>query len=153
MAYNIRYVKGIHLSKIQKVWETLETGKEMTMFQSYQWHQVLLEYTIPTDTKQFETIYAIVESDRNPCMIAPLWVVKKTFRLLNQKGAYMLGRETFSDYLNFIYQDFDGDAFDFLLSDLLRKYRIKYFTFDDVRETTSLYRHIINNYVVIRKRC
>lgn len=150
MAYTIRYIKAKHLNQIKEEWQSLETGKEMTVFQSYQWHLVLLEYTIPEDTKQFESICAIVESDGKPCMIAPLWVVKKTFRLLNLKGIYLLGRDTFSDYLNFIYQDFDGDAFDFLVSDLLSKYRVKHIIFNDARETTSLYRYVIDNYKVTR---
>ena len=110
MTYSIKYVKGNDLNKIQDEWKALETGEEMTLFQSYQWHLVLLEQYIPTDTANFESIYAIVETDSHPCMIAPLWIVKKSFRLLNQKGVYLLGRSSFSDYLNFVYQHFDGSA-------------------------------------------
>lgn len=150
MAYSIKYVKGIDLNKIQDEWKALETGGEMTLFQSYQWQQVLLEKYIPTDTDKYESIYAIVESNSQPCIIAPLWVVKKTFRLLNYKGVYLLGRGSFSDYLNFVYQHFDSSAFDYLLNDLSRRYGITYFTFENIRETTDVYRHVINNYMVSR---
>lgn len=150
MAYNIRYVKGIHLNQIQDEWKALETGEEMTLFQSYQWHQVLLRQYIPMDTSKFESLYAVVESNGNPCLIAPLWIVKKTFRLLNKKGVYLLGRGSFSDYLNLVYQNFDGSAFDYLFSDLSRRYGIQYFIFELLGETTSVYRHIIDNYVVSR---
>lgn len=150
MAYKIRYVKGIDLEQIQDVWTALETGDEMTMFQSYRWHQVLLEQYVPMDTRKFESLYAIVDLDDQPCLIAPLWVVKKTFRLLNQKGVYLLGRGCFSDYLNFVYQRFDASAFDFLLRDLSQKYGTNRFFFENIRESTSVYRHIFEQYVVSR---
>lgn len=150
MAYNVRYVKGIHLSQIRDEWKALETGEEMTMFQSYQWYQVLLEQYVPADTRQFESLYAVVESDGQPCMIAPLWVIKRTFRLLNQKGVYFLGRCSFSDYLNLVYQHFDADAFDFLLKDLSSKYGVRYFTFEDTRDISSLYRYILDNYEIVK---
>jgi len=150
MAYNVRYVKGIHLSQIREDWMALESGEEMTLFQSYQWYQVLLEHYVPVDTGNYESLYAVVESDGQPCMIAPLWVVKHTFRLLNHKGVYMLGRGSFSDYLNLVYRHFDGNAFDYLSNDLARRFGVTYFTIEQLRETTSVYRHILANYVVRR---
>lgn len=150
MAYNITYVEGKNLNQIQDEWKALETGKEMTMFQSYQWYQMLLEHYIPMDTRVFVSLFAIVKSEGHPCMIAPLWIIKKTFRILNQKGVYLLGRGSFSDYLNFVYKQFDGCAFDYLLYDLSRKYGIRYFTFEDFRDSTSIFRHIQNNYIIIR---
>lgn len=150
MAYNIRYIKGKCLNQIEKEWKALQTGKEMTLFQTYEWFQMLQEHYIPEDTKLFESIYAVVESDGEPCMIAPLWIIKKTFRILNQKGVYLLGRGSFSDYLNFVYQTFDAGAFDFLIKDLSKKYRVKYCTFEDFRESTSVYRHILDNYQITR---
>lgn len=150
MAYTIRYINGKHLNQIRGEWEALETGEEMTMFQSYQWFQMLVEHYIPEDTKNFESLYAVVESDGNPCMIAPLWIVKKTFRFLNKKGIYLLGRDSFSDYLNFVYKNFDANAFDCLLNDLSKRYRIKSFAFESFRDTTSIYRHIIKNYIITK---
>lgn len=148
MAYSVRYVNGKYLSQIRKEWEELQLGEDMTMFQSYPWFQMLQKKYIPQDTNKFESVFAVVESEDKPCMIAPLWIVKKTFRILNQKGVYLLGRRSFSDYLNFVYHDFDGEAFDFLLNDLSEKYGVKYVTIEDIRESTSLYRHVLNNYKV-----
>jgi len=150
MAYNIRYIEGKDLNHIQEEWKALQNGEEMTIFQSYHWYQMLLEHYIPNDTKDFESFYALVESDGHPCLIAPLWVVKKTFRFLNRKGVYMLGRESFSDYLNIVYKYFDGAAFDFLLRDLSQKFRAKYFIFENCRENTSVYHHILDNYAIIK---
>ena len=150
MKYNIRYIEAKCLNIIKEEWMELQTGKEMTFFQSYQWHKMLLEHYVPTDTREFESIYAIVESNGHPCMIAPLWVVKKTFRFLNQKGRYLLGRCSYSDYLNFVYQTFDPDAFDYLINNLSRLYGVNYFTLEDFRESTSVYNHILNNYELCR---
>ena len=150
MLYNVRYIEAKCLNQIQKEWMELQTGKEMTLFQSYSWYQMLLEYYVPTDTREFESVFAIVESDGHPCMIAPLWIVKKTFRFLNQKGFYLLGRCSFSDYLNFVYKVFDAAAFDFLVSNLSMKYGLHYFVLEDFRESTSSYLHIISNYTICR---
>lgn len=150
MAYNVIYYGREHLNQIQDVWRILQTGEEMTLFQSYQWFQMLSDCYVPMDTREFESIYAVVKLDNTPCMIAPLWIVKKTFRILNTKGAYLLGRRSFSDYLNFVYQHFDGSAFDYLLNDLSKKYGIKYFTFENFRESTSAYVYIVKNYKICR---
>ena len=143
MAYEVRYISGMHLDEIREEWIALQTGNEMTIFQSYRWYKMLQEHYVPADTGEYESIYAVVESDGKPCMIAPLWVVKKTFRILNQKGVYLLGRCSFSDYLNLIYQRFDECAFDYLLDDLSLRYDVKYCTFENFRDSTSVYHYII----------
>ena len=68
MAYSVRYVNGQHLSQIQEEWEALQSGGEMTMFQTYSWFKMLLERYIPMDTKDYESVYALVESDGQPCI-------------------------------------------------------------------------------------
>ena len=152
MAYTIRYVPAKDLERIQDEWKALETGEEMTLFQSYEWYQMLLEKYIPEDTKNFESVYAVVKADGKACMIAPLWIIKRSFRILNKKGGYIIGRFSFSDYLNFIYLTFDADAFDFLMKDLRRRYCIKKICFEDFRESTSIYQHVIKSYSIIENK-
>lgn len=152
MTYNIKYVPAKDLERIQDEWKALETGEEMTLFQSYEWYQMLLEKYIPEDTKNFESVYAVVEANGKACMIAPLWIIKRSFRILNRKGGYIIGRFSFSDYLNFIYLTFDADAFDFLMKDLRRRYGIKKFCFEDFRESTSIYQHIVKSYSIIENK-
>ena len=86
MTYNIRYIEAKCLNQIREEWMELQTGKEMTLFQSYQWNKMLLEHYVPTDTREYESIYAIVESDGHPCMIAPLWVIKNHSVSLIKRG-------------------------------------------------------------------
>lgn len=152
MTYNIKYVPAKDLERIQDEWKALETGEEMTLFQSYEWYQMLLEKYIPEDTKNFESVYAVVKADEKACMIAPLWIIKRSFRILNRKGGYIIGRFSFSDYLNFIYLTFDADAFDFLMKDLRRRYGIKKICFEDFRESTSIYQHVIKSYSIIENK-
>ena len=149
MTYKIKYVEGKNLHLLEKDWKELQHGKEMTLFQSYEWFQTLLKYYIPEDTNEFESCYAVVEKNDTPCIIAPLWIIKRRFRLLNQKGVYLLGRGSFSDYLNFVYYVFNADAFDCLLKDLSLRYGVKFCTFENLKEDTSLYRHVVANYEVI----
>lgn len=152
MAYTIRYVPAKDLELLQEEWKTLETGEEMTLFQSYEWYVMLLKHYIPEDTNNFESVYALVETDGQPCMIAPLWIIKRSFRILNRKGVYLIGRFSFSDYLNFIYQSFDSVAFDYLLKDLRKRYGIKKVCFEDLRESTSIYQYIVNSYHIIENK-
>jgi len=153
MTYNIKYVPAKDMERIQDEWKALETGEEMTLFQSYEWYQMLLEKYIPEDTKNFESVYAVVEANGKACMIAPLWIIKRSFRILNKKGGYIIGRFSFSDYLNFIYLTFDADAFDFLMKDLRRRYGIKKICFEDYfRESTSIYQHVIKSYSIIENK-
>lgn len=152
MAYTIRYVPAKDLELLQEEWKTLETGEEMTLFQSYDWYQTLLKYYIPEDTNNFVSVFALVEEDGQPCMIAPLWIIKRSFRILNRKGIYLIGRFSFSDYLNFIYQSFDSAAFDYLLKDLRKRYGTKKVCFEDFRDSTSIYRHIVNSYNIIENK-
>lgn len=152
MAYTIKYVPAKDLELLQEEWKTLETGEEMTLFQSYEWYVMLLKHYIPEDTNNFESVYALVETDGQPCMIAPLWIIKRSFRILNRKGVYLIGRFSFSDYLNFIYQSFDSVAFDYLLKDLRKRYGIKKVCFEDLRESTSIYQYIVNSYHIIENK-
>lgn len=152
MTYTIRYIPAKDLHQIQEEWKVLETGEDMTLFQSYDWYVMLLKYYIPKDTINFESVYAIVEADKQPCMIAPLWIIKNSFRILNRKGVYLIGRCSFSDYLNFIYSNFDPSAFNFLVKELRQKYNISLFTFEDLRESTSTYKHIVNSFHIIENK-
>jgi len=146
MAYKIKYTPAKQLSLIEKEWRSLEIGKEMTLFQSYDWYNMLLEYYIPEDTKNFVSVFAVIEDDGKACMIAPLWIITKNFRILNRKGVFFIGRYSFSDYLNFIYKNFDSEALNYLLADLHEKFGVNSFTFEDFRKSTSIYDYISNNY-------
>ena len=85
MKYLVEYISASNLEKIEQVWKLLERGSDMTLFQSYDWNKMLLEFYIPKDTKYYESQYAIVKNEETVCLIAPLWITKKTFRFFPTK--------------------------------------------------------------------
>lgn len=149
MSISIDYIPAPHLQKVKQEWNFLENGLDMTLFQSFDWNNMLLEHYVPKDTNSFESLYALVKIDGKECLIAPLWIVKKTFRLLNKKGIYLLGRDSYSDYLNLIYNNFNSEALDFLLKDLHDRYHQTHFIFEHLNEKTSIYQHIVNSYTIL----
>ena len=150
MNYKIEYIPVSKLKTIEKEWRELATGEDMTVFQSYEWNLLLLEKYIPADTNNYVSIYVIIRHFNKICMIAPLWIIKRRFNLINKKGAYILGIDSFSDYLNLIYKVFDSEAFDFLIDNICKKYKIKKFYFSQINENTFIYDYIIKRYHIYK---
>ncbi len=142
MDYSVDYLPTCQLPKIRDKWLSFEVGRDMTVFQSYEWYHVLQDYYIPDDTNNYKSVLAVVRCDGIICLIAPLWIILHTFNFLNRRGVYFLGRDSYGDYLNFIYNEFDSDAFDFLINDVQIKYHVKYFVFEQLKEDTVLYQYI-----------
>ena len=86
-------------------WKELETGSEMTCFQSYEWNKLL--YSIWNKRVFNRLLYKIVVYEAKT-VIAPLIVPNYNFvcKLLGKKAAIrFLGTGGYSDYLNFIYSE------------------------------------------------
>lgn len=145
MKYKTEYYNIENFSKLESVWKELEKGEDMTSFQSYHWYQMLNECYVPKDTPNYLSIYAVVKRDNEVVLIAPLWIVKKTFKIVNKKGIYFLGREGWSDYLNFIYKEFDDDVMRFMLQELSNKYKVTSFNFSELKENVQSYKFFNSN--------
>lgn len=153
MIYDIEFFPAKKLDVLKEQWEILENGPEMTLFQSFCWYQMLADCYIPDDCSHFISLFALVRRDGIPVLIAPLWIVKHTFRFMNKKGVYLLGRDSYGDYLNVIYNVFDGMAFDSLIKNIKSKYRVDNFQFEQLMESSSTYHHIVHSgYHVIEDR-
>lgn len=143
--YQINYFPVERLAEIADEWRYLEAGIDMTYYQSYDWYEQLAKL----NSKKYvahEILFALVSSpDGNAVMIAPLWIVKHRFRLINKKGAYFFGCQGWNDYCNFIYRDFSPHAMKYLMEDLYVKWGITYYRFDYMKEETMAYRYIIDN--------
>jgi hypothetical protein len=150
MRFSIDYIPATQIKEIASDWESLEEGPEMTLFQSYDWNDMLLKYYVPKDTCDYESIYAVIKRDNKICLIAPLWIIKRLFRFINKKGILVLGRDSYSDYLNLIYKDFDREAFEFLICNLKEKYNQKVFVFEHLNESTEIYKYITSSYQIIK---
>lgn len=122
-------------------WQMVDCGEDMTFFQRYEWY-AYLNQSCPKDCQNYLSVYIIIFQSETPVLIAPLWIVRRTFNVVNKKGAYIIGKEGYSDYLNLIYKDFCVEAFRLLLATLKKEYGIHIFHFDNLRENTKLYAYI-----------
>lgn len=136
-------------NKIEGIWKSFENGTDMTVFQSYEWYCWLNTAYEKERVKNIfrKWIYFVCfDDDEKPLLIAPIQIVsfgKKIKGIGVEKAAYIIGRKKYTDYMNFIYKDFDKDAFDYLLTYINNQYRIEKFIFEYVLENTALSDYII----------
>ena len=137
------------LEYIKNDWEKLSKGYDMTFYQSYDWYYMLRNYLLKDNFLHKNVFYVCRNEKKDAVLIAPLWVLHHSvFWPFNRKGIYILGRDGSSDYLNFIYNDFNPEVIDFLLHELSKKYHINHFKFEQLKEATALYNYIITKKVV-----
>ena len=112
--------------KLEKDWVRLQSGKDMTVFQQYIWYRGLNDQYVNKCFKSTEkAIYVVAKKDGAAKMIAPIHV--KRFGLSykgigDSAGLYIIGKWGFTDYLNFIYDEFDADCADEIFSYLKKKF-------------------------------
>ena len=114
--YSIDFISLESFSILEHDWDLLQRGKDMTYFQQYVWYKILAELNKEIKNKNIEYCFARVKKEGKTNLIAPLWIVKNTFAKFNKKGVYIFGRAQWSDYLNFIYDEFDSASLDFLFN-------------------------------------
>ncbi len=141
--YSIDFISLESFSILKHDWSLLQNGKDMTYFQQYEWYKILVDLNKGIKNKFFEYVFARVKKNGNTVLIAPLWIVKKTFAKFNKKGIYIFGRAQWSDYLNFIYNLFDSDSLDFLFSQIKLKYGIHNYILEEIQQKSELAQYII----------
>lgn len=120
------------------IWKELELGEDMTAFQSYDWNRLLIEEFFSNLYNRLLAkvkVYVAVKQDK-PIMILPVIIQKATAKILwwgRKKGCYILGEGSFSDYLNFIYWDFDEQALNEIINKLPRP-----LSFNCIRSETDI---------------
>lgn len=72
MALSIQYIAANRLKELESDWKSLESGQDMTLFQTFAWNNLLLEHYVPQDSQYFESLFAIVKQDNIIRLIAPL---------------------------------------------------------------------------------
>lgn len=98
------------LAQLQEQWKRLETGRDMTVFQSFAWNQLLLHEFLNYKTNRFTgaiCVYCAKEGDKVR-IILPLIIQKiatKSRWFGRKKGIYFLGHNSWSDYCNAVYDD------------------------------------------------
>lgn len=147
----ISYFGLNEFSLLEEEWTRMEKGTDMSYFQSYSWNSMLANLYYNTNNTQ-EVFFIIVRNDSVAKVIAPIIVYRKTKRFINHKGIYLWGRKGWSDYLNFVYEDFDEDAIDYLLSEIKKRFGLCMFYFEQVNESTYFYRYLKRKAQIIREQ-
>jgi len=140
--FSFKYYPISDFKQLKNVWHKLEIGQDMTYFQTFAWYEMLWELNKKIRNRRFDIGFAVVEKNCIPLIIAPLWIVKKTFGKYNRKGFYLFGRGGWSDYLNFIYKDFEGKAIEFIFSELKNKFDLYNLYLENIPENTSLHNYL-----------
>lgn len=145
-------------NELKIAWKELESGNDMTVFQHYDWYKYINALYEKERAKKIvrKWIYILVTENEKPLMIAPIQIIKAGAQYKNlglARGAYFIGRQGYSDYLNFIYKDFSEAAvqtiFDYLKSEL----KLNRICFEQLLESTSLYQYIIQKYSFHQSEC
>lgn len=136
--YDIRQVDDL-----EAVWNGLQ-GPDMSYFQTFGWYRMQTS-AFPADCRRFVTRFVVISKGDKPVMIAPLWIVRKTFNFLNKKGVYIFGRGGWTDYLDFIYKEFDSEAVKALFAYISEKYNQHNWFLENIREASPLYAYVKDN--------
>lgn len=84
--YRVQAYDPFGFKKLKDVWDKLYEGKDMTYFQSYDWYEII-NSMIPL---KGEVLYLVVSNGLQPILIAPLWILRRTFGFINKKGCISL---------------------------------------------------------------
>ena len=120
--YEVKLFNTSTISQLKADWELLQSGKDMTYFQSFDWYLMLSQIN-QKKYKKHAIIFAEITNNGEPSLIAPLWIVFKTFGFVNKKGVYFFGRQGWNDYCNIIYKQFDEEAVKFLFNYIEKNFK------------------------------
>lgn len=132
---------------IREEWEKIEKGNDMTAYQSFSWNKLLVQEHFNTFFHNFFSsliVYMVKDGDQIK-IIFPIIVQKKSNKTKwfgREKGVYILGHASYSDYLNAIYCNTDDKAFEALVDNLKNDLGHYIFNFTDLVEGTSFEKFI-----------
>lgn len=133
-----------------KSWTILENAPEMTVYQSYEWNRLLVKEWSGWNLHSLYSscvVYMAYDGE-DPIMIIPLIIQKistKNKWFGAEKGIYLLGYGSYSDYQNVIYDTFNPDAFEELIKRIKGDYKGYTIFLTNIREDTSLAKFLISH--------
>lgn len=145
--YHIRKYSQPDLALLRKDWQLLEKGKDMSFFQTYDWYESIND-VVPN---KGEVVFIEVLDSEKAVLIAPLWILRHTYLFVNKRGCYFWGKDGYSDYLNFIYFEFDGQALIALFSFIHKEYGVKRYYFEFLQESTDVVSYIESHIPKVNK--
>ncbi len=136
--------------QLKPFWESLQSGGDMTVFQQYIWYLGLnKQYESGCFKRSEYAEYHVVFKDGKAKMIAPIHIKKHGFEYKGigiESGIYMVGQWSFTDYLNFIYDEFDDECAQAVIDSLKKKYPRLTMHFNFIKENNSFDRFLEKNY-------
>ena len=136
--------------ELEQDWKSLQFGKEMTVFQQYIWYYGLNEqYNKGCFGVGEHAEYFVAYKDGKAVMIAPIHIRKFGVEykgLGTAAGIYIIGQWGFTDYLNFIYDEFDKKYIVEILAEIERKYPRLPLHFMFIREGNSFHKYLNEKY-------
>ncbi len=131
------------LLALEGFWKPLEAGGEMTVFQTLEWHRLLLKEWMGWKLHGIysRVIIYIAFRERTPVMILPAIIYKfstKTKWFGQKKGVYLMGQGSYSDYMNVIFNSFSPEAFELLCSEIRKDFPGFPICFSSLREDAAL---------------
>lgn len=144
MGVEIIEIHSIHdFERICDIWKTLEQGRDMTIFQSYNWNILLYEEERKRVLSNFFSTVVVIQINKNGVVVGLLpMVIQKHTNITKwfgrKKGLYILGHNSWSDYLNLVYDEkIDSSCFAGIIDYLGSVYNGYTFYITDVREHTK----------------
>ena len=147
MNIEVKVVYRTEFLSLREDWNRLYAGEDMSYFQSFSWNDLVLS-CMPKDTRYYEASFAVLKTEGQVQLIAPLWVVKKRYRWMNKPQITLLGSVGWSDYCNFIYNEWQDEWADALFEKIKAYYGVETFHFSNLKETTHLYPYILSHFAV-----
>lgn len=142
-----------NINTIKTAWENMCMGKDMTVFQSYQWHELQIHwYHISSFLHKIMNLYEIwaIYKEDILKMIIPIRYCRLSLKA--RKGLHFIGFGNYSDYCNLIYDDFDPACFEFALKELKAEFGPIPFYLEGLIENTALEKYLNDKGFVGNKR-
>lgn len=144
---SIRTVSDIY--KLEQEWRMLENGSEMTIFQSFNWNQLLIRevFSKPFAKFRFNIYIYILSSEDGPKALFPVIVKKISFThtIGGDRGIYILGNGSYSDYLNMVYgNDIDFVGFTTILDKVKEDFPDLRLFLNDIRQNTRFVSYLMS---------
>ena len=137
-------------AELENDWKALQTGKDMTVFQQYIWYYGLNEqYGKGCFGISESAEYFVAYNDGKAVMIAPVHIKKFGFEykgIGSAAGVYLIGQWGFTDYLNFIYDEFKAEYADAIIAEIKKKYPKLHIHFMFIREGNALQNYLNEKY-------
>lgn len=146
----IKVFSNSEFDKMKSDWESLQNGRDMTVFQQYVWYYGLNEQYLKGCFKKSETAqYYVAYKNGKAAMIAPIHIKKYGMEykgLGTAAGVYLIGQWGFTDYLNFVYDEFDSECADAIITEIKKKYKNLKFHFMFIREGNCFQKYLEEKY-------